>query len=101
MKGGETEMKRDIIRLICFLIVLFGMVAFAGAVEHSPYYKRHAFVYSIAPSGEVTFRDKGNNLWIRTEREMDLVVGQRVTLVMNTNGTETNIFDDTIVRIKD
>lgn len=90
---------RDFIRFIGFLVVFFGMVAFASIVED--HYTREATVVDVAPDGCVTFCDRNGTLWSWcTDNANEFSVGEQRKLFMSANGTVDDARDDVILRVR-
>ena len=86
-------MKKKIISFISLFIVI---VCFCFCSYAETHYTRKATVVNVN-CGLVTVEDESGNLW---DFEQDgFNVGDKVKLTMDTNHTDSNIFDDKIVNI--
>lgn len=81
------------------IILIFNFIALLALASHiTTHYDRDAHVSAIT-ADEVVFEDESGNLW-GIDLTDEYAVGQRVTLKMHTNGTDSNIYDDYIVEVK-
>lgn len=62
-------------------------------------YRREAKVNSIE-GNTVTFEDSSGNFWEWEQTREQFQIKEKVTLIMNTKGTDSNIRDDEIIKIK-
>ena len=78
------------------LVVMTGLTLVGGMNAYETTYVRKAEVTSVV-EGIVTFNDTTGNGWeYELDEDMQCVIGDRVTLIMNTNHTDM-IYDDIIV----
>lgn len=79
-------------------LILFAIVWSMALVEDR--YTREAVVFSESLElDETIYMDCRGGLWA-TEWNHNVAVGQNVTLVMSSNGTHSNPYDDIIVKVK-
>ena len=76
------------------VIIIVAMLCAVSFVENT--YKREAIVDRVE-DGYYVLVDTTDNEWLYDSDE--LVIGQEVTMVMDTNGTDSNIYDDVIKKI--
>lgn len=74
---------------VCFVIFICGWM--------DTHYIRQATVTRIT-NNVVTITDTTNNVW--TCEATKLKVNDRIKVLMDNNGTDTNIYDDIIIKIK-
>lgn len=83
---------------VVFAVVAVLFVVFAGRVGYwETHYNRDAIVVSFHDD-VVTFEDLSGYTW--TADNEGYKEGQKVRLLMSTNGTDSYIYDDEIVSIK-
>ena len=82
--------------IVVLVFSFFGLLALASYI--TTHYDRDAHVSAIT-ADEVVFEDESGNLW-GIDLTDEYAVGQNVTLKMNTNGTDSDIYDDYIVEVK-
>ena len=96
-------MKRDLVfcNLIMGLIImiLLGVLACGIGYFESCYTREGCEVVNVEDN-TVWVVDKTDNLWMFDVEENIFEVGEIVDLKMNTNHTESNIFDDIILEVK-
>lgn len=82
---------------IMMLIVTF--IIFPGICGNMQnHYIREGFVTTIEKDDYITIEDNTGNLW-DIDFEDDYQIGDRVIMKMFTNYTDTNIYDDEIVKV--
>ena len=82
------------------IALIFGFIFLAIVIDKiDSTYTREAKVNSIE-GNIITFEDTNGNFWEWEQEKEDFQIKEKVTLIMDTRGTDTNIRDDEIVRIK-
>ena len=84
------------------IILLVGFIALMCVIDKiDTRYTRQAKVNSIEQN-VITFEDENGNFWEweKEEKEREYKVKEKVSLIMNTKGTDTEIRDDEIIRVK-
>lgn len=80
------------------LVVMTGLTLVGGMNAYETTYVRDAEVISVVED-IITFTDTTGNDWeYELDDDIQCVVGDQVTLIMNTNHTDM-IYDDIIVRV--
>lgn len=83
--------------------MILGVVLFAltyALAAWTDTYARPAVVYSESLElDRTTYRDKTGAFWT-TKWNADARVGQRVTLVMSCNGTDDDVDDDIVIKVR-
>lgn len=96
-------MRRDLVfcNLIMGLaiVILFGVLACGMGYFESCYVREDCEVVNVEDN-TVWVVDKTDNLWMFDVEENIFEVGEIVDLKMNTNHTESNIFDDIILEVE-
>jgi len=82
-----------VVAIICCSIIIPGI---AGWFETT--YKMNGIVYSIN-NGIITLEDTSGNQWEVTD--LDLEVGQKVSIIFFDNGTPNNRLDDEVRKVKE
>lgn len=85
---------RKIVRIFAILLLIIIAFCFVSIVETT--YERDAIITQVSNT-IATARDLDGNNW--TFYDKGFFVGQEVTLVMNTNNTNSNIFDDLVENV--
>ena len=95
-------MKNLIIKFCCssfVILVLLSILSLFGTIE-STYMIKKCEVVDI-DTDIVTVIDKRNNEWkFYIDEDSDIVVGDNVDLIMDTNHTDHTIIDDEVKRVK-
>lgn len=92
-------MKKIIIKVLVAIIVLFSFFALFKLLGYNKY-SRMAKVDKVE-NGVVTFIDENGNLWEwELEKNESYKINDDVILIMDDNGTEYDITDDKILKIK-
>ena len=85
---------RKIVRIFATLLFIIIVFCFISIVETT--YKRDAIITQVSDTITIAKDSDGNN-W--TFYDKGFFVGQEVTLIMNTNNTNSNIFDDLVEKV--
>lgn len=95
MKNRNRFIFESIVLILLF-IVLFICI---NKIETS--YTREAKV-TYTKNNTVLFKDENGNIWEweKEAKEKEYKEGEKVTLKMDTNNTDTNVFDDIVKRVK-
>ena len=84
-------MNRKIIKIFAILLLVVIVFCFISIVETT--YKRDAVIVQVSDTITIA-EDVNGNDWAFYDK--GYYVGQEVTLIMNTNNTNSNIFDDLV-----
>jgi hypothetical protein len=89
----KSENQKIILVILCFLLAVAILVTMFPRE-----YSRSAYVGEIR--GEVVkLVDGFGNVWEWTKEKENFVLGEKVILTFNNNGTEEDVKDDIIIRI--
>ena len=85
---------RKIIKIFAILLLVIIVFCFISIAETT--YKRDAVIVQVSDTITIAEDLNGNN-WAFYDK--GYYVGQEVTLIMNTNNTNSNIFDDLVENV--
>lgn len=91
--------KRFVFESAILILLFIALFICISKIETS--YTREAKV-TYVKNNTVLFEDENGNIWEweREAKEREYKEGEKVILKMDTNNTETNVFDDIIKRVK-
>ena len=95
----RRQREREVERTLVTLMILLFVTLFCIGNYYEHHYKREAVVTEInEENGEVTFTDYGGRDWVATVD--NVVLRQRVILIMSDECTTSYIKDDVITKVK-
>ena len=82
-----------------FIGVIIILILFAIVGTYETHYNRQGTI-TEKKNNIITIEDTAGNLWEYETNLSDFSIGKKVELKMYNNGTDTNIYDDKIEKIK-
>ena len=88
---------KNILETILIIFLFIGMLCICSFIETN--YSRKGIVIDIT-NNLVSVKDEAGNIWNFKSADMDLEINDEVKLMMNTNNTDNNIYDDIVKKYK-